>query len=158
MAKKEKPVLFVCGLEDILAGSLPESFRNASGNLITPGRKLSIASRSPHGHEPEGKVEGLVPRTEDLRFFETKQISQNEFKDRYVKHVETSGVKLAPGKLTWSPFSFFRRNDEQIVESGDVLYCLCLHTQKDGLECHRFWAAELLAEVGWQVVLDGIPT
>jgi hypothetical protein len=144
MAKKERPVLFVYGLEDILAG-----------NQSAPGRKLSIASRSPHGHEPEGKVESLVPRTEDLRFFNNKEISQDEFRDRYVKHVEASGVKLAPGKLVWNPYSFFRRGDEQLVESGDVLYCLCLYAQKGGLECHRLWAAKLLMNAGWDVILHG---
>lgn len=144
MAKKERPVLFVCGLEDILAG-----------NQIAPGRKLSIASLSPRGHEPEGKVEGLVPRAEDLRFLNNKEISQDEFRDRYVKHIESSGVRLAPGKLMWNPYSFFHRGDEQLVESGDVLYCLCLHAQKDGLECHRLWAARLLMNAGWDAILHG---
>lgn len=155
MAKKDPPVLFVCGLENIIAGELPKSFRQSSGSLITPGRKLSIASRSPHGHEPEGKVEALVPRAEDLWLFKRKEISQDELRDRYVQHIDTFGVKLTPGKLVWSPYSFFRRNEKQLVESGDVLFCLCLHAQKDGIECHRLWAAKLLVEAGWGVVLDG---
>lgn len=143
MKQKDKPVLYLCGLEDILAGA-----------ISAPGRKLSIASRSPRGHEPQGKVEALVPRAEDLRLFKGKEISQDELRLRYVQHIESSGVKLAPGKLTWSPYCFFRQDEVQLVESGDVLYCLCLHAAKGGIECHRLWAAELLMGAGWQVVLD----
>jgi hypothetical protein len=142
MGQKEKPVLFLCGLGDILSGA-----------VSVPGRKLSIASRSPHGHEPEGKVEALVPRAEDLRLLRIKEITQDEFKIRYGRHIEESGARLAPGKLVWSPYSFFRRNDSQLVESGDVLFCTCLYAQKDGIECHRLWAAELLDRAGWCAVV-----
>lgn len=144
MGQKEKPVLFLCGLEDLLGGA-----------VASPGRKLSIASRSPGGHEPEGKVGALVPRAEDLRLLRTGEIDQAEFKARYVRHIGASGVKLAPGKLAWQPFSFFRQDDVQLVEPGDVLYCLCRHARKDGIECHRLWAAELLTAAGWRVVLFG---
>jgi hypothetical protein len=144
MRHKEKPVLFVCGLEDVLGG-----------NVSSPGRRLSIASRTPHGVNPDGKIDALVPRAEDLRFFAQKEISQEEFRERYYAWVGHQAASLAPGKLFWQPYSFFTQGDEQLVESGDVLFCTCLHAQKDGLECHRLWAAELLVRFGWKVVLDG---
>jgi hypothetical protein len=140
MKQKEKPILYLCGLEDLL-----------DGTVAAIGRRLSIASRSPCGHEPEGKVGALVPRAEDLRLLRTGEIAQAEFKDRYMRHIEASGAGLSPGKLVWQPFSFFKQDDAQLVEPGDVLYCLCLHAQKGGIECHRLWAAELLGAAGWRI-------
>jgi hypothetical protein len=141
MAKKELPVLFVGGWED------PEK---------PSGRKLSIASRTPHGVDPDGKIDALVPRAEDLRLYKTNEISLDEFRRRYFEVVEDFGVKkLAPGKLMWSPFSFFRRDDAQPVEAGDFVFCTCVKSSGQGLECHRLWAARLLVQAGWDVVLDG---
>ena len=144
MTRKEKPVLYLCGLEDLISGA-----------HAAAGRKLSIASRSPHTHQPEGKVEALVPRAEDLRLWRGEEITQAELRTRYMRHVEASGVKLVPGKLLWHPYSFFEQDHVQPVEPGDVLFCLCSHVQKDGIECHRLWAAELLTAAGWRIVLDG---
>jgi hypothetical protein len=144
VARTERPVLYLCGLEDLLSGA-----------HAAAGHKLSIASRSPHTHQPEGKVEALVPWAEDLRAFRCHEITQEEFRGRYMRHIEALGVKLVPGKLLWHPYSFFKQDDTQPVEPGDVLYCLCLHAAKDGIECHRLWAAELLTAAGWRVVLDG---
>lgn len=144
MPQKERPVLYLSGLEDVASEKIP-----------VRGRRLSIASRSPGGCEPEGKVEALVPRAEDLAAFKKKEIDQDEFRNRYVNYIQVSGAKLAPRKLVWVPYSFFRQREVQLVEPGDVLFCLCLHAQKDGLECHRLWAAELLMNAGWKVILDG---
>lgn len=138
---KTKPVLFVGGLED-------------QPNLS--GRKLSIASRTPCGVDPDGKIDALVPRAEDLRLYTTKEISLDEFRRRYIDVIEKFGVKkLVPGKLVWSPFSFFRQDDSQLVEAGDFVFCTCIKSSGQGLECHRLWAAQLLAQAGWDVVLDG---
>ncbi len=144
MPKRERPVLHLCSLEEVASEKLP-----------IRGRRLSIASRSPQGCEPEGKVEGLVPRAEDLRAFREKKIDQDEFRNRYLNHIQVSGIKLSPGKLLWVPYSFFKQQESYSVEAGDVLFCLCLHAQKDGLECHRLWAAQLLMDAGWNVILDG---
>ena len=138
---KTKSVLFVGGWED---------------QQKPLGRRLSIASRTPHGVDPDGKIDALVPRAEDLRFYNTNEISLDEFKRRYFEVVETFGVKkLVPGKLVWSPFSFFRQGDSQLVEAGDFVFCTCIKSSGQGLECHRLWAARLLVQAGWDVVLDG---
>ena len=138
---KEKPILFVGGWED---------------ENKPAGKKLSIASRTPHGVDPDGKVDILVPRAEDLRLYNTKVISLDEFRRRYIAVIETIGLKkLAPGKLVWAPFSFFDQDKIQPVLPGDFLFCHCIKSSGNGLECHRLWAARLLVQAGWEIVLDG---
>jgi len=141
---KEKPVIFIGGLEDIL-----------DKHLSIAGRRLSIASRTPHGVDPDGKVETLVPRAEDVWLFNKKEISLDEFRRRYVEGIENSGAKLSPGKLSWNPFSFFSQDDVHQVGAGDFLFCTCTKSRGQGLECHRLWAARLLSKAGWLVNLDG---
>lgn len=141
---KEKPVIFIGGLEDIL-----------DKHLSIAGRRLSIASRTPHGVNPDGKVEALVPRAEDVWLFNKKEISLDEFRRRYVEWIENSRAKLSPGKLSWNPFSFFSQDDVCPVEAGDFLFCTCIKACGQGLECHRLWAARLLSKAGWLVNLDG---
>jgi len=132
---KEKPVLFVGDWE------------NAEKST---GRKLSIASRTLRGENPDGKIDILVPRAEDLRLYRTKEIVLVEFERRYFEVIEALGLKkLAPGKLVWSPFSFFDQDKIQPVLPGDYVFC-----EQDLAvgECHRPWAARILDQAGWEVV------
>jgi hypothetical protein len=120
----------------------------------SPGLKLSISSRTPYGFGPDGKVDALVPRAEDLRLYKTGVISLVEFGDRYTKSAETFGLKkLAPGKLVWSPFSFFDQDKVQPVLPGDHIFCACDVTGDKHCGCHRRWAAEILERAGWNVVI-----
>lgn len=41
------------------------------------------------------------------------------------------------------------------ASDGDTLCCACSRAKAAKGECHRVWAAELLHEAGWRVVLDG---
>ena len=133
---KTKPVLFVGVWADA------EKSR---------GRKLSISSRTSCGVNPDGKIDVLVPRAEDVRLHETGAISLDEFKDRYIEHVEAFGLeKLAPGKLVWGPFSFFDQHKVQPVLPGDFVFCASVGSPA----CHELWAAQLLVQAGWEVVWD----
>jgi hypothetical protein len=133
---KIKPILFIGTWED-------------SGG--SSGKRLSISSRTSCGVSPDGKIDGLVPRAEDVRLHETGVISLDEFKDRYIEHVEAFGLeKLAPGKLVWGPFSFFDQHKVQPVLPGDFVFCARVGSPA----CHELWAAQLLVQAGWNVVWD----
>lgn len=49
-----------------------------------------------------------------------------------------------------------RRGEEVKVTSGDSLVCTCSDARVEEGKCHRVWAAEVLAEMGWRVILDGV--
>lgn len=48
-----------------------------------------------------------------------------------------------------------RSGNEVKVTSGDSLVCNCDDDRVTEGKCHRVWAAEVLAELGWRVILDG---
>lgn len=112
-------------------------------------------SRTPRGAIPDGKVEAFVPRASDLWLFKNKEISVDKFRDRYVSGVKSYGIKLGPGKLMWAPFSFFEQKSAQLVEPGDALFYALGKNPGDEVDCHGPWAAAMLAEAGWAVVLNG---
>jgi len=53
------------------------------------------------------------------------------------------------------------RVDGELLEQVRAAYALCcscscsLEAAARG-ECHRVWAAQILAEAGWRVILDGV--
>ena len=54
--------------------------------------------------------------------------------------------ELRPGLLTANGHT---------VAGGDTLICACSRAAAAEGRCHRVWAAEVLREAGWDVVLDG---
>ena len=110
--------------------------------------------RTSHFAKPDGLVPLLTPRAIDLADYRDGKTDILEYRQRYFKNVLATG-DCAPGKLIWEPFSFFEQNNKQPVESGDTLCCACSREKAANGECHRAWAAVLLREAGWEVVLDG---
>ena len=43
------------------------------------------------------------------------------------------------------------------VRPGDTLFCACARDRAAEGKCHRVWAAALLVDAGWTVILDGTP-
>lgn len=120
-----------------------------------PGRKFSIMVRTSRFAKPDGKVPVLVPLSKDLWELKGETITVDEYRERYFKHVLQKKDELAPGKLLWNPFNFFKEKDRKPVEDGDTLCCVCSREQAARGECHRVWVAVMLQEAGWKVILDG---
>lgn len=120
-----------------------------------PGRIFSIMVRTSQYAKPDGLVPVLVPKAKDLWELKNEDISSDEYRGRYFKLVLRSKEDLAPGKLLWQPFNFFKEKETEPVEGGDTLCCACSRAQAAKNECHRVWAAVMLQEAGWNVILDG---
>jgi hypothetical protein len=120
-----------------------------------PGRKFSIMVRTSQYAKPDGRVPALVPRAKDLWEYKNEEISIEEYRSRYFKQILQMKDDLKPGKLTWEPFNLFS-DEKEPVKDGDTLCCVCSRAQAAKGECHRAWAAVVLQEAGWTVVLDGV--
>ena len=61
--------------------------------------------------------------------------------------------QIAPGKLFAQP----HRQREVLwpVHHGDTLICACAAAAAKAGKCHRVFAAALLVDAGWRVILDG---
>lgn len=118
------------------------------------GQLLSIMVRTSHFANPHGLVVSLTPRAIDLSDYREEKIDISEYRQRYFKHAMSQG-SLKVGKLLWEPFSFFDQDYKQLVRGGDTLCCVCSREKAARGECHRAWAAVLLREAGWEVILDG---
>ena len=124
-----------------------------------PGRVWTImaAPRARYGESGEGVVRALVPYLGDLRAAQAGEISAQEYRRRFVDGVvgRVGTTNLMPGLMV----AWLRDPNEiapAFVADGDTLICACSRDAAARGECHRVWAAELLAEAGWRVVLDGV--
>lgn len=75
----------------------------------------------------------------------------DEYRGRYEAGAMAAGTDvLRPGRLaSTTPDGIV------LVEDGDTLICACSRAAAARGECHRVFAAPLLAAAGWRVVLDG---
>lgn len=62
------------------------------------------------------------------------------------------GPELGPGKLWAVP----DEGPMLRVAGGDSLLCACSQEDAAAGRCHRAWAAPVLVQAGWRVVLDGV--
>lgn len=116
------------------------------------GRKLSIMVKTPDYVVPDGRVEALVPDEKDLWATKQGSITSDIYKNRYLKSLWEKKSGLEPGMLR---FRAINSEAEQIVQHGDTLCCVCSRKDAADDRCHRAWAATVLKEAGWVVILDG---
>lgn len=134
----------------------------SSKKLHGPGRLFSIMARPRRWEHGEGTVIDLVPDIEDLADARSGRISMTQYRDRYEVEVAGKRSKLAPwdlsamgdrAKFITGPGKW--EFNKILILSGDTLCCACSRANAAEGKCHRVWAAHILAECGWKVILDG---
>ena len=124
----------------------------ASRDLYGPGRSLHIMVWQAKWASFFGCVQGLRPHERDLIAYKNRAISLRSYKllyKKWVAPVDLSPCALGITSTTAPPTSLGP------VQDGDTLLCSCSRSTAARGECHRVWAAELLKEAGWDVILDG---
>lgn len=91
----------------------------------------------------------LTPQEVHLRELKAKRLSFPEYRRLFEE--KASHWDLRPGVLRTSA------PDLRPVADGDTLCCACGRDAAASGNCHRAFAADLLAKAGWDVVLDGKP-
>lgn len=139
----------------------------SSRKLHGSGRKFTIMALPRRWEYGDGKVPLLTPSEQDLLAVRAEDISVAEYRTRFLAKVdrvvglgETGGQQqlrwsLKPGELfAIVPGPIETRGS--LVEDADTLCCACSREAAERGQCHRVWAAHLLVEAGWRVVLDGV--
>jgi len=117
-----------------------------------PGRLFSIMVKTPWFARSTGLVDVLVPPAAALWDLKGGQIDMPTYKRIYLEKLDQWAARLSPGKLVADAGGGL-----VVVASGDTVCCSCARSEAAAGRCHRRWAAERLAESGWNVVLDGVP-
>lgn len=119
-----------------------------------PGRVLTImaAPRRAYGECGEGTVPALVPPLEWVRATKALEMDLDDYRTRYEARLREKLPELGPGRLA---FGLEPNIGTRFVQAGDTLICSCSREQAHHGRCHRVWAAHILREAGWSVVLDG---
>ena len=121
-----------------------------------PGRKWTIMARPRRWERGEGSVPLLAPDTDDLLLIQQGGLSRAAYRNAFLRlvayRVKVKGSGIVPGGLlAETPL------DPVPVADGDTLLCACGVLRARAGQCHRTWAAGLLALAGWDVVLDQRP-
>lgn len=129
----------------------------SSKKLYGPGRRWTIMARPRQWEHGQGFVPLLVPITRDIRRVRRDPAEMMAYRADYLRVLAT--YDLSPGALRVVPEPGLGVEvDERgmaLVQDGDTLCCGCSREAAANSECHRVWAAEMLIQAGWRVVLDG---
>jgi len=104
--------------------------------------------RAAYGEYGEGPAEALVPEVGWVKAARAGDLPIDEYRELYSAWLRGHLDALRPGVLTAGGHA---------VEGGDTLICACSRAAAAEGRCHRVWAAEVLREAGWNIVLDGRP-
>lgn len=128
---------------------------HASPGHHGPGRKFSIMACPRSWEHGEGFVPALTPKVADLVAMRDRKIKFSEYKKRFLASI--SHDVLSPGTLmVWLPVEGTEMPQDALIEDGDTLCCACGRGDAAAGMCHRTWAAKLLDQAGWKVILDGV--
>ncbi len=131
----------------------------SSRKLHGPGRKFTIMARPRQWEHGEGFVYELTPPIGLLIKAQQGQINMETYRKDFMfraRRLSTMGKDILqefqPGRLVAlkSGLGIVAK-----LKDGDTLCCACSRAKAAAGECHRVWAAELLVEAGWRVLLDG---
>ncbi len=89
-----------------------------------------------------------MPTRTALAAVRSSKMSWPDFRDHIEARVR--GQKHAPGELM-----AIVSGDMRPVEDEDTLCCACSKADAAEGKCHRVVVANVLASVGWRIVLDG---
>jgi hypothetical protein len=104
--------------------------------------------RAAYGEYGDGPAEALVPEVGWVKAVRAGDLTFEEYRDLYTTRLRAHVDALRPGVLTANGI---------VVDAGDTLICACSRAAAAEGRCHRVWAAEVLREAGWKIVLDGRP-
>lgn len=140
-----------------------------TARFVGAGRVFGIMRRPPAWSSPllDGAVIGLMPTREELAtalaagardVLDAFGPYVARLRGRWNRRRRGARDPYAPGALRsavpgaeGAPWDGELWTARDIVRDGDTLVCLCGR----GRPCHRWVAAELLDNAGWQVVSDG---
>lgn len=117
----------------------------SSRTLHGAGRRLTIMAAPRSWERGDGLAPVLIPPRNWVRHYLAGGRSElGTYCRAYVARVQEIASRecLRPG----GPVG---------LEDGDTLCCACSREAAAAGACHRVWAAELLRQVGWRVLLDG---
>lgn len=106
---------------------------------------------SPARERLTGVVDVLVPPASWAKDAEVGKLPLREFQGRHEVLLRSQRRDLVPGKLA----ARGARNAPVLLADGDSLICSCSMERAAKGWCHRRWVASVLADCGWEVVLDG---
>jgi hypothetical protein len=132
----------------------------SSRTLHGPGRKLSIMSAPRRWEHGDGSVAFLTPELTHLRGLQSGEMSMMEYQFAIEARWEVFAWRLQPGALLiddqGDDHEGIGADPARRVRNGDTLLCACSRETAARGECHRTWAARVLAGAGWRVLLDGV--
>jgi len=107
----------------------------------------SIMVWTPKWVDVHQKIPVLVPEEANLVAYQNGSMGIREYSARYLTALSEKLDQLTPVALMDSY--------DLLVPEDAYLCCTCSKKKAANNECHRTWAAYLLAEAGWLVTLDG---
>lgn len=163
-----RPVLYLTNAASVRAVKKGNA-RPATAARVGPGDHWCIMAKPDprRGELGQGTVHPLCPLPNNLDSVKRSAMTVEAYRQAFVdesapigpKEISTvprSWLDLSMGSLV-AHTAFSRARDEPIakVQPGDTLACSCGAKQAAVGECHRVWAAAMLIDAGWDVVLDG---
>ncbi len=146
----------------------------ASQRLHGPGPLLHIMAAPPPfvlahvaGRVPELIPKGqeqdymraLVARRQRREIIPTNDPALTAYRDTYTARIRAlAALPGADGLPPWPAYVTANCPPQGIaLPDGATLVCTCAVSEAAAGRCHRVWAAAVLAEAGYNVILDGQP-
>lgn len=116
----------------------------------------------PQGAEQD-HMRALLARRKRAEIIPADDPTLFAYRDAYMARLReaarlAAGVRHIPGLPSWPVYIDHRDNPPAglALPDGATLVCTCAVSEAKAGRCHRVWAAAVLAEHGFRVVLDGV--
>lgn len=97
-----------------------------------------------------GVVEAMTPPIEAFSVVKGGKLDFEPYRTLCVS-LFREALPISPGELKAYPYD----DSPVLVRHGDSLLCCCPQKAAEAGRCHRVWAAEILRQAGWRIILDG---
>lgn len=133
------------------------------GGEPLPGPAYTIMAhpRAEYGERGEGHVPALTPQGAEVELMQQlvrlRRTSSGAATDAALLVRYRTALEARWASLDLSPAGLLVQHAAGLgrVQAGSVLCCACSAANALRGECHRAWAAPVLARSGWSVWLDG---
>lgn len=129
--------------------------------LPGPAYTIMARPRAEYGERGEGHVPALTPQGAEVELMQQlvrlRRTSAGAAPDPALLARYRTALEARWATLDLSPAGLLVHHAAGLgrVQAGSVLGCACSAANALRGECHRAWAAPLLARSGWSVWLDG---